>query len=70
MCGRPAQAAKARGLKLLTVGPDGDDLKLVKRLPTLLGQNLAVAAFGTEMPVTLPLIGGYQAANARVWRWH
>lgn len=63
---RVIEAAKARGLKLLTVGPDGDDLKLVKRIPTLLGQNLTVAAFGTDMPVTLPLIGGYQAANALV----
>ena len=63
---RVIDAAKARGLKLLTVGPDGDDLKLVKRIPTLLGQTLTVSAFGGEQSVTLPLIGGYQAANALV----
>lgn len=63
---RVIEAAKARGLKLLTVGPDGDDLKLVKRIPTLLGQTLTVSAFGVEQAVTLPLIGGYQAANALV----
>jgi UDP-N-acetylmuramoyl-L-alanyl-D-glutamate--2,6-diaminopimelate ligase len=63
---RVIEAAKARGLKLLTVGPDGDDLKLTRRIPTLLGQSLTVSAFGTEQALTLPLIGGYQAANALV----
>jgi UDP-N-acetylmuramoyl-L-alanyl-D-glutamate--2,6-diaminopimelate ligase len=60
------EAAKARGLKLMTVGPDGADLKLVKRMPTLLGQSLTVTHGGAEQQVTLPLIGGYQAANALV----
>ncbi len=60
------EAVRSRGVKLLTVGPDGDDLKLVKRVPTLLGQTLAVAHGGGEQMVTLPLIGGYQAANALV----
>ncbi len=63
---RVIEAARARGLKLLTVGPDGDDVRLLKRVPTLLGQALTVAAFGAERQVTLPLIGGYQAANALV----
>ncbi len=63
---RVIEAAKARGLKLLTVGPDGDDLRLTRRIPTLLGQSLTVSAFGTEQALTLPLIGGYQAANALV----
>jgi len=63
---RVIEACKARGLKLLTVGPDGADLKLVKRVPTLLGQSLTVELGGTPLPVTLPLIGGYQAANALV----
>ncbi len=59
-------AAKARGLKLLTVGPDGDTLKLVRRIPTLLGQTLTIGHSGTTQEVKLPLIGGYQAANALV----
>ena len=63
---RVIEACKARGIRLLTVGPDGDDLKLVKRIPTLLGQSLVVELGGTPLPVTLPLIGGYQAANALV----
>lgn len=63
---RVAEAARARGVNLLTVGPDGADLKLVKRAPTLLGQTLTVEADGKAHTVTLPLIGGYQAANALV----
>lgn len=59
--------ASARGLRLLTVGPDGADLRLVGRMPTLMGQTLKLAvAGGEEMTVSLPLIGGYQAANALV----
>jgi UDP-N-acetylmuramoyl-L-alanyl-D-glutamate--2,6-diaminopimelate ligase len=63
---RVVEAVRARGVKLLTVGPDGEDLKLVKRVPTLLGQTLTVEAGGKAHSVTLPLIGGYQAANALV----
>lgn len=59
-------ACKARGLRLLTVGPDGADLKLVQRTPGLLGQSLTLEHGGTPFAVTLPLIGGYQAANALV----
>lgn len=63
---RVVEAARTRGVKLLTVGPDGDDLKLVKRVPTLLGQALTIEAAGAAHMVNLPLIGGYQAANALV----
>ncbi|QPQ54061.1 UDP-N-acetylmuramoyl-L-alanyl-D-glutamate--2,6-diaminopimelate ligase [Allosphingosinicella flava] len=55
--------ARARGLKVLTVGAKGETLKLVSRTPTQLGQVLAIAADGAEHKVTLPLIGAYQAAN-------
>lgn len=57
--------ARERGNRVMTVGEHGDDLRLVSRAPTLLGQELVVAtADGTEHRVNLPLIGGYQAANA------
>lgn len=65
---RVAEACRARGVKLLTVGPDGEDLRLERREPSLLGQSLTVslgaALGGGSQGVTLPLIGGYQAANA------
>jgi UDP-N-acetylmuramoyl-L-alanyl-D-glutamate--2,6-diaminopimelate ligase len=63
---RMIDVAKARGLKLLTVGEAGETLKLVKRTPTSLGQDLVVEAGGQTHKITLPLIGAYQTANALV----
>ncbi len=56
--------AKARGLKIMTVGTRGDALKLTARTPTQLGQALVIEAGGKTFKVALPLIGAYQAANA------
>jgi UDP-N-acetylmuramoyl-L-alanyl-D-glutamate--2,6-diaminopimelate ligase len=56
--------AKARGLKVLTVGTRGDTLRLLKRETTQLGQKLTIEAEGKSHVVTLALIGAYQAANA------
>ena len=57
---------KARGIRLMTVGMAGDDLRLVSREPTQLGQSLVVAAGDRLQKVDLPLIGAYQVANALV----
>ena len=62
---RVIDLARERGNRVMTVGEHGDDLRLVSRAPTLLGQGLVVATpDGAEHRVNLPLIGGYQAANA------
>ncbi|WP_448586515.1 UDP-N-acetylmuramoyl-L-alanyl-D-glutamate--2,6-diaminopimelate ligase [Thermaurantiacus sp.] len=61
-----AKAARARGLDLVEVGPDGPDLRLVARTPTRLGQRLRIERAGETFETLLPLIGGYQAANALV----
>lgn len=58
--------AKQRGLRILTVGREGETLRLVAREPTQLGQSLTIAAGPLAQKVTLPLIGAYQAANALV----
>ena len=58
--------AKRRGLKLLTVGSDGDTIALVSRTPTPLGQSLVIRFDGKEHKLGLPLIGAYQAANVLV----
>jgi UDP-N-acetylmuramoyl-L-alanyl-D-glutamate--2,6-diaminopimelate ligase len=55
---------KVRSLRTLTVGERGEDLRLVSREPTQLGQKLVVEAQGERHVVTLALIGAYQAANA------
>jgi UDP-N-acetylmuramoyl-L-alanyl-D-glutamate--2,6-diaminopimelate ligase len=53
-----------RGLRPFTIGRRGQDLKLVGREPTQLGQTLEIEAMGQLRTVNLPLIGAYQAANA------
>ncbi|RXR29205.1 UDP-N-acetylmuramoyl-L-alanyl-D-glutamate--2,6-diaminopimelate ligase [Sphingobium fluviale] len=58
--------AKARGLRLVTVGEAGETLRLVSREPTALGQKLVIAADGAEHIIVLPLIGAYQAANVLI----
>jgi UDP-N-acetylmuramoyl-L-alanyl-D-glutamate--2,6-diaminopimelate ligase len=56
--------AKARPLRLITVGTKGEGIKLVSREPTQLGQNLEIELQGEQIRIKLPLIGAYQAANA------
>ncbi|SEN33758.1 UDP-N-acetylmuramoylalanyl-D-glutamate--2,6-diaminopimelate ligase [Sphingomonas gellani] len=63
---RVIDLAHARGNRLVTVGTRGATLRLVERDPTLLGQGLVIEAEGALHRVRLPLIGGYQAANALV----
>lgn len=58
--------ALRRGLRILTVGTQGETLKLVERTPTHLGQTMIVEAEGKRHKINLPLIGAYQAANALV----
>lgn len=58
--------ARERGLKLITVGENGRDIRIVSRGAVPLGQLLQIEAFGGTAQVNLPLIGAYQAANALV----
>ena len=60
------ERARRRGLNLMTVGTQGEDIRLVSRTPTQLGQVLQLVCQGVDTKVTLPLIGAYQAANALV----
>ncbi|MGX7896763.1 UDP-N-acetylmuramoyl-L-alanyl-D-glutamate--2,6-diaminopimelate ligase [Tsuneonella sp. HG222] len=57
-------AARARGLRLLTVGEQGQDIRLLSRTPGHLGQELEVEIEGERRKLMLPLIGAYQVANA------
>jgi UDP-N-acetylmuramoyl-L-alanyl-D-glutamate--2,6-diaminopimelate ligase len=57
------ERCKARGLRILTVGRQGETLRLVERTPTQLGQRLEVEAEGKAYRIDMPLIGAYQAAN-------
>ncbi len=58
--------ASKRGLKIFTVGEQGEGIRLVSRTPGQLGQVLELVHAGQARKVNLPLIGAYQAANALV----
>ena len=58
--------ARARGLTVFSVGTQGEDIRLVSREATQLGQELVVVHAGEERRLRLPLIGEYQVANALV----
>jgi UDP-N-acetylmuramoyl-L-alanyl-D-glutamate--2,6-diaminopimelate ligase len=55
---------QARGLKVISVGAQGETLKLLERETTQLGQKLTIEAEGKVHTITMALIGAYQASNA------
>ncbi|MDT9598038.1 UDP-N-acetylmuramoyl-L-alanyl-D-glutamate--2,6-diaminopimelate ligase [Sphingosinicella rhizophila] len=59
-----ARICRERGLRLFTVGENGESLRLKARAATQFGQSLTICSGGTDHVVQLPLIGAYQAANA------
>ncbi len=63
---RAERHARTRGLRVLSVGGEGEDIRLVARTPGRLGQELKIDHAGETRTVNLPLIGEYQAANALV----
>lgn len=59
-------AANRRGLKVMTVGREGETLRLTKDSPQGFGQKLEITHDGHAYVVNLPLVGTYQASNALV----
>jgi UDP-N-acetylmuramoyl-L-alanyl-D-glutamate--2,6-diaminopimelate ligase len=62
--GRVIQVVRERGLRLITVGEHGDDIRLLGCEPGQLGQELEIEIGGENRTIMLPLIGAYQVANA------
>jgi UDP-N-acetylmuramoyl-L-alanyl-D-glutamate--2,6-diaminopimelate ligase len=60
------ERATSRGLRVFSVGAQGDDIRLISREATQLGQELTIAYEDREIRFRLPLIGAYQVANALV----
>ena len=56
----------ARAQKVISVGFEGETLKLMQLTPTAHGQNLSVVHEGRTHEIQLPLVGGFQASNALV----
>ena len=63
---RATEHAQDRALRVLTVGEQGDFIRLLARTPTQLGQSIEIEFDGSRQMVNLPLIGAYQASNALV----
>jgi UDP-N-acetylmuramoyl-L-alanyl-D-glutamate--2,6-diaminopimelate ligase len=59
-------AAKARGLRILTVGTSGETLKRTALNRDGFQQVMGVSCEGQSYEVRLPLVGSYQAENALV----
>jgi UDP-N-acetylmuramoyl-L-alanyl-D-glutamate--2,6-diaminopimelate ligase len=64
--GQVIEAAKRRGLKIMTVGVHGDDIKLVSGVIDGFAQVVDVAFGGKTYKVKLPLVGAFQVQNAGV----
>jgi UDP-N-acetylmuramoyl-L-alanyl-D-glutamate--2,6-diaminopimelate ligase len=64
--GQVVEAAKKRGLKIMTVGEKGDDIKLVSGAIDGFAQLVDIKHEGKIYKVKLPLVGGFQVQNAAV----
>lgn len=57
------ERALRRGLEVLTVGREGETIRLIEQVPSPLGQTLVLEHGGEQHRLALPLIGAYQASN-------
>ena len=61
-----AEAASARGLRVFTVGRDGDDIRIVKTAIDGYAQSVTIQYDGRRYTLHLPLVGEFQIENALV----
>jgi UDP-N-acetylmuramoyl-L-alanyl-D-glutamate--2,6-diaminopimelate ligase len=61
---RIADVAEARGLRVISYGSKGKQIKLKELKPDIKGQTLRLDLFGKPQDVLLPVMGGFQAWNA------
>jgi UDP-N-acetylmuramoyl-L-alanyl-D-glutamate--2,6-diaminopimelate ligase len=64
--GAVVAAAKRRGLKLITVGRNGDGIRLIDTKIDGFTQAVSVEHAGKTYQFRLPLVGGFQVENALV----
>jgi UDP-N-acetylmuramoyl-L-alanyl-D-glutamate--2,6-diaminopimelate ligase len=62
--GQAVEAAKKRGLKIMTVGTQGDDIKLTSGAIDGFAQVVTLAHGGRDTTIKLPLVGAFQVQNA------
>jgi UDP-N-acetylmuramoyl-L-alanyl-D-glutamate--2,6-diaminopimelate ligase len=64
--GQVAETAKARGLKILTVGERADGIKLLDGAIEGFGQRVTFGHAGKQYRVKLPLVGNFQVQNVAI----
>jgi UDP-N-acetylmuramoyl-L-alanyl-D-glutamate--2,6-diaminopimelate ligase len=62
--GQVVAAAHKRGLRIMTVGTGGDDIRLVAGAIDGFAQTIALAYEGRPYRIRLPLVGAFQVQNA------
>jgi UDP-N-acetylmuramoyl-L-alanyl-D-glutamate--2,6-diaminopimelate ligase len=62
--GQVVAAARKRGLKAMTVGVQGDDIRLADGAIDGFAQVVTLVHAGHEYRIKLPLVGGFQVENA------
>jgi UDP-N-acetylmuramoyl-L-alanyl-D-glutamate--2,6-diaminopimelate ligase len=64
--GQVVEAAEKRGLNIMTVGEQGDDIKLLGGAIDDFAQVVNIAHGGKTYKVKLPLVGAFQVQNAAI----
>ena len=64
--GQVVAAARKRGLKIMTVGEQGGDIKLLGGEIDGFAQVVSLAHGGRTYTIKLPLVGGFQVENAAI----
>ncbi len=64
--GQVVAAAEKRGLKIMTVGERGEDIKLLSRTIDGFAQRVGIAFAGKSYEIKLPLVGAFQVENAAI----
>jgi UDP-N-acetylmuramoyl-L-alanyl-D-glutamate--2,6-diaminopimelate ligase len=62
--GQVVEAAQKRGLRIMTVGVHGDDIKLLGGTVDGFAQRVGIAFGGTTYEIRFPLVGAFQVENA------
>lgn len=62
--GQVVEAARNRGLRIITVGVGGDDIRLLEGAIEGFAQTVALSYGGRRYKVRLPLVGAFQVQNA------
>jgi UDP-N-acetylmuramoyl-L-alanyl-D-glutamate--2,6-diaminopimelate ligase len=62
--GKLIEICRAQNHQIISFGYEGEDIKLIKRVPKPDGQDIKISIAGKVYDITLPLVGEFQVMNA------